>query len=412
MITVEEAERLVLDTMPRMPAVCRPLAEVRGGVLHEPITADRPFPPYHRVAMDGIALAYATWERGARSFPVAGTQAAGQPQTALPDPGHCVEVMTGAVLPEGADCVVPVEELVLDNGTATIREDFELKPMHNVHVQGEDREEGAVLLGEGSILFGPQCAIAATVGKAELLVSEQPAVAIVSTGDELIEVKGIPLPHQIRASNSHAMKASLEVAGFRDVRLSHLPDDEDATVSGLGTVLESCQVVVICGGVSAGRYDYVPTALERLGVKQLFHKVSQRPGKPMWFGAGPDGQAVFGLPGNPVSSLVCLHRYVLAGLWASLGARLVDVDERPGARLGAEFAFKKSLTYFLPVTLRETADGMRTACAVAMGGSGDLAGLADSDGFLELPAEPKVFEAGSVYPLWTWAAPYGHAALR
>jgi len=412
MISVTEAETLILDNMALGPTVALPIADVHGEILREAITADRPFPPFHRVAMDGIAFNLESWNAGRRVFPVAGIQRAGESRRKLNDSDACYEVMTGAVLPEGCDCVVPVEQIEMENGTATVGDTKAIVSMQNVHMLGSDRECGALLLEAGVFMFGPQCAIAATVGKENIVVAKRPRVGVVSTGDELVSVGDVPQPHQIRTSNGYALRASLQEAGLRDVSMCHLRDDTDEIRRGLGDLLASCSFLLVCGGVSAGRYDFVPQVLADLGVRQVFHKVRQRPGMPLWFGMGPDGQAVFGLPGNPVSGVICCHRYVLPALWKSMGAVLCMPDRRPASPLSESITFKKPLTLFKPVTISVTEVGTRCATPHSMGGSGDLAGLAESDGFVELPADQDVFEGGIPFPLWLWSEPYGQVVLH
>jgi len=412
MISVEEAESLVLENMTLGPTMSAPIADVHGEVLREAITADRPFPPFHRVAMDGIAFNRQSWCDGRRVFAVAGIQRAGESSRTLDNPDACYEVMTGAVLPEGCDCVVPVEQIEMENGTAKVGDMQAIASMQNVHMLGFDRECGASLLGSGSILFGPQCAIAATVGKENVLIAARPRIGVVSTGDELVSVSDVPEPHQIRGSNGYALRASLREAGFDDVELHHMMDDADEIRRGLADLLDSSAFLLVCGGVSAGRYDYVPGVLRELGVRQVFHKVSQRPGMPLWFGIGQAGQAVFGLPGNPVSGVICCQRFVLPALWQSMGAVVRPAEQRPGAPLSETITFKKSLTLFKPVATSVSEGNTRCVTPHKMGGSGDLAGLAESDGFVELPAHQDVFEAGSTFPIWLWSEPYGQLVLH
>jgi molybdopterin molybdotransferase len=310
------------------------------------------------------------------------------------------------MLPEGCDCVIPIEVIEFRDGSARLEDAYTIDPMQNVHQRGSDRGQGDVLLDAGTVMFGPQCAVAATVGAREVSVGERPRIAIAGTGDELVAVGETPQPHQIRRSNGHALESLLAGAGFTDTERCHLPDDPEAIEQGLGGLLKTARVVLVSGGVSVGRFDHVPEVLGRLGVKQIFHQVRQRPGKPLWFGIGPEGQLVFGLPGNPVSGLVCCYRYVLPALWKSLGATLLATERRPHAALGGEIRFKRPLTLFKPVTVGMGPEGEPTATPLAMGGSGDLAGLAESDGFVELNAEQDVFAAGSRHPLYLWSDPY------
>lgn len=404
MLTVAEAEQQVLGATPLAPVVSRDLDRAHGDVLREAVVADRPFPPYHRVAMDGIAIAYAAWVQGARVFPVQGIQRAGEPAQALREKSHCLEVMTGAVLPEGTDCVVPVEELTLAEGKARLVDSLALQRMQNVHALGSDRPAGAELLSAGTLLFGPHCAVAAAVGMAQVRVAARPRITLISTGDEVVAVDAVPLPHQVRRSNPAVLRAALGRAGFYDVTAQHVPDDPGTLARTLTAALRDSRFILITGGVSEGRFDHVPDVLAELGVVAQFHKVSQRPGKPLWFGVGREGQLVFGLPGNPVSTAVCLYRYVLPALLAHLGAVLCDADSRPRAVLTADVTFRKPMTLFQPVRICEDKAGLRLATPVPMNGSGDLAGLAASDGFLEIsPGTPMA--AGSAHPLWRWNDP-------
>ena len=403
-VSVAEAEASIRDALRPAEIVVRPLADAAGDILREPIVADRPFPPYDRVAMDGIALCWQRWRDGVRVFPVQGIQPAGAPAMELGDPVHCIEVMTGAVLPSGCDCVVPVERIRIADGAAHLVDVGDLAPRQFVHGRGSDREVGEVLVREGTALWAPQCAMAASVGMAHVRVSRRPRIALVSTGDEVVGVEDAPEPFQIRSSNPAAARASLARAGFHDVGIAHARDDVPELEETLTQVLAGSQAVVLFGGVSAGRYDHVPDVLEGLGVRRCFHGVLQRPGRPLWFGVGPDGQWVFGLPGNPNSTLVCLHRYVLPALMARMG-----VGPRPAgcphATLARQVRFEPPLTLFQPVRIEHVPNGTCQAEPVSVGGSGDAAGFAESDGMLELPADETTFEAGRSFPMWRWDQP-------
>lgn len=357
LITVEQADRLIRRAMKPAPTVTVPLADAVGEILREPLRADRPMPPFDRVTMDGIALSFATWQRGCREFRIEGIQAAGQPPQRRRSPVGCLEVMTGAVLPHGCDCVVPVEELEVRSGW--VRVTGNVIRGQCIHQAGSDARRSKLLVPAGVVLDGPSIAVAASIGKTHLRVAQRPTIAIVSTGDELVEVGERPLPHQIRRSNAPALAASLRLHGFHNVTLAHAPDELRRLERVLRRAL-TADVVVLTGGVSKGRFDFVPGVLKKLGVRQVFHRVRQRPGKPLWFGVAHGGKLVFGLPGNPVSCLVCLHRYLFSS---------VELDLAKPIKRGA-------LTVFQPV---------RGDTPVAMNTSGDFADLARSDGFVEVP---------------------------
>lgn len=397
MITVQEATRIVLDHTVSFPNEIVPLHQSLGRVLREDLVADRDFPPFDRVAMDGIAIHFAAYEKGQRLFPVAGMQAAGAPQQVLKEKGTCMEVMTGAMLPENTDTVVRYEDLEWMNGQAHILIE-NVTPRQNIHPRAADRKAGDVIVRAGVKISPAEIGVAATVGEPELRVVKRPRIAILSTGDELVNVEETPLPYQIRKSNVHTMAAAITRWGC-DSGLYHLPDEKPAMAKSLTALLQNYDALLLSGGVSMGKFDYLPEVLEELGVVKLFHKVSQRPGKPFWFGRQENGAVVFAFPGNPVSAYMCLHRYFQP--WLRKGLGLEAFDER-FAVLGGDYTFKPDLTYFLQVKLTFGKDGRTIAWPVTGGGSGDLANLADADAFLELPKERQVFQPGEVFPLFDY----------
>lgn len=399
-ITVEEAERIVLQHARPFPAVSVQLTEAQGRVLREDVRADRDLPPYDRVTMDGIAIAYSAWKQGRTRFTIEGTQQAGQPAMKLGDrAASCIQVMTGAVLPAGCDCVIPYEELRTDGTESVVSEKASVRRMQNVHPQGTDRKKGERLLETGCPLLSPQVEILASVGRSAVAVSAFPSVAVLSNGDELVDVGRDIRPYQVRLSNSYAIRAGLCNEGCTKVSLFHTRDDPRQIERILRGILKDFDVLVTTGGVSVGEYDFMPPVLKSLGVKRVFHKVSQRPGKPLWFGKAPGRKPVFALPGNAVSSLVCLHRYVLPFLRKGAGAA-----PRPPefAKLDGELSFGESLTHFLPVRVTSRPDGSLAATTLPYFGSGDFASLAESNGFIELPREKRRYSAGTAVRLWRW----------
>jgi molybdopterin molybdotransferase len=396
MITVQTATDIVLENALPLPAESVPMHRAVGRALREPLLADRDFPPFDRVSMDGIALCFANFEAGQRRFFIENIQAAGAPQLKLEDKNNCFEVMTGAMLPQGTDAVIRYEDLSIEAGFATISIE-NVQARQNIHRQGIDRQIGEVIVAQGSLISPAELGVAATIGKAELKVVALPRVCILSSGDELVEVNETPLPHQIRKSNVYVMAAVLGTWGLTS-DLLHLPDDPAAIEATLGDCLTKYDVLLMSGGVSMGKFDHIPSALELLGVRQLFHKVSQRPGKPFWFGRSA-GTVVFAFPGNPVSSFMCLHRYFRPWFRASIGLQALDYQY---AALAEDYFFKPDLTYFLQVKLAAGPDGRLLATPVTGQGSGDLANLVDTDAFIELPLERQAFQAGEVFPIWRY----------
>jgi molybdopterin molybdotransferase len=368
-----------------------------GRVLQEPVYADRDFPPFNRVAMDGVAIQFASHHHGEDFFEIEGIQLAGALPLTLKRADSCLEVMTGAMLPHQTNTVIRYEDLKLVERKGR-RYAYILEapkaPYQHVHRQGSDRRAADLLIPAGTLLGPAEIAVAATVGKTLLKVVRPPRVAIISTGDELVDIAQTPAPHQIRQSNAFMLQAALraqQVAGD----IYHLADDQQVIESGLTQLLQTYEVLILSGGVSKGKADFVPGVLSQLGVAQLFHEVAQKPGKPFWFGRSAGGTVVFALPGNPNSTFLCYYRYVKPWLLKTLGTR-------PGmnrhAILRQEVSFRPNLTYFLPVKVSEAASGMLQANPIKHGGSGDLASMLEADGFLELPPTQSYFASGDIYP--------------
>ncbi|MBS0376382.1 MAG: molybdopterin molybdotransferase MoeA [Proteobacteria bacterium] len=398
MLTPAEAAAAIAAELRPLAAERCALSAAAGRVLREDLDAERDQPPFDRVAMDGVAIALEAYAAGRRSFRIAGTVAAGAPPPELPAADACLEVMTGAMLPAGTDVVIPVEALAVREGVATLVEDGGLGRFQNVHRRGLDARAGSRALAAGTRLRAPELALAASVGRGTLLVGAEPRIAVVSTGDELVG-PDLPLePWQIRRSNAYGIAASLTLHGYPRLTDLHLPDDPAAIQQGLARLLERHDVLVLSGGVSAGRFDHVPAALEACGVRRVFHKVAQRPGKPLWFGIGPAGQPVFALPGNPVSTLVCLVRYVLPALVRLSGATPPAPEQ---AALADAYESRHALTAFVPVDRGRHPDRPTAVSLHPTHGSGDFTALAGTTGFVEL-APGRRLEPGAPVPIYTW----------
>ncbi len=402
MLSVSDAFAITQRHPLTLPAERVSLDDAPGRVLRKPVRADRDFPPFDRVAMDGISIRFADFASGVPSFQVVGMQRAGQPQQTLREPGGCLEVMTGAMLPIGTDTVIRYEDLTLSDGVAHITTN-DVQPGQYVHHRATDRRAGDELLPAGTRLGPAELAVAASVGQTTLPVAGLPRVALISTGDELVDVADKPLPHQIRRSNTYMLRAALASLGIR-ATLHHIIDDEAVLADALTTLLTTNDVLILSGGVSAGKADFVPDVLTRLGVQKQFHQVAQRPGKPLWFGTAPGNGSpactVFALPGNPVSTVLCAHRYVLPYLRASLGS---PPNQPQYAQLAAPVTFHPAITYFLPVRLTSEPDGQTLAHPLPGSGSADFANLLDADAFMELPADRSNFGVGDAFRMWLLA---------
>jgi molybdopterin molybdotransferase len=397
-LTTVEATHAIRQAMAPFDSETVAMAGAVGRVLRQPVYAERDQPPFDRVMMDGIALRFADFDKGQRKFPIQSRQHAGEPAHKL-EAGRCIEIMTGSCLPEGADCIVPVERLTVSKAEVEIEADYTADPGHFVHPRGSDHTQGTQLLRPGTRIAPADIAIIASAGLPEVEVSRLPTIRVISTGNELVPA-GKPIEaHQIRESNGPAVVAMLSEHGYRDCEHDHLVDDIDILERRIAQHLDEANVLVLSGGVSMGKADFVPQVLKSLGVEVVFHKVSQRPGRPMWFGIGPRQQAVFALPGNPVSTLVCCRHYVIPAL---AGASGVSPGNPEFAALAQDVAFRPKLTYFLPTRLVSNAAGTLLALPVHTNTSGDFASLTGTDGYVELALEDTFFETGTTVPLHRW----------
>ncbi len=391
MITVEEASSIIQSNLFKPREISVPLDQCIGMTLAEPIHADRDFPPFNRVMMDGVAIASKTFFSDQRNYNIEGVQMAGMPQLTLNDPSNCIEVMTGAMLPKNTDAVIRYEDVTIENKVAKINSDT-IESMQNVHLQGMDIAKEAILIEMGSKISTAEIGILATVGKEEVMVYSPPKVAIISTGDELVSVSEIPKDYQIRQSNSHVLKAALMEMGI-EATVFHIIDEKAHMNKVMDKIFTEHDVIILSGGVSKGRKDFVPEVLNELSVQKLFHGVKQRPGKPFWFGTRQDNKTVFALPGNPVSTFMCFYKYIKPWVNTSM---LVKGNVEYGI-LNEDFIFDKPMTYFLQVKMANV-DGHLIATPVQGQGSGDLANLKLADGFLELEQTASNFSKGKVFP--------------
>ncbi len=396
MINVTQALETILENTQDFGVERIPFMQSVGRVLKENITADRDFPPFDRVSMDGIAIDFSQFQKGQRSFKIEGIQPAGSAQLSLLNNENCIEVMTGAVLPKNTSAVIRYEDVEINEGYATIRVDV-IKEYQNVHSKGKDREQGDLLIAIDTKISAAEIGVLATVGKATVAVAKQPKVMIVSTGDELVGVEEVPLSHQIRRSNVFTLVSLLERLNISS-ETAHITDDKPVLKEKIKSYLNEYDVLLFSGAVSKGKYDFLPEVLDELGVEKLFHKVAQRPGKPFWFGSlvsehGRRDKVVFAFPGNPISTYVNCLAYFYPWYFKSIG--LKQKEEK--AILAEDVVFKPNLTYFLQVQLINE-DGYLKAMPVKGNGSGDLASLVNAEAFVQLPkTEEVLFEKGGLY---------------
>lgn len=396
-LNVAAAQAAIQNHVPLLAPTQLGLRELCGCVLAQDIVMERDQPPFDRVTLDGIALSSLTLNNAV--WRIAGTQAAGAAPLQLHNNEDCIEVMTGAQLPIGCDCVIPVERIKLTGGYAEIDSTIQISAWLNVHRRGSDAQSNDTLLRPGQRLSAIEVAIIASAGYASATVRRSPRIALISTGNELIE-PGKPIqPWQVRRSNTYALQAALQQHGHQSIVDSHLPDDLSVLRPRLKELLDSNDVMILSGGVSMGKFDFVPQVLDELGVHCVFHKVAQRPGKPMWFGVRSDGKAVYALPGNPVSTLTCLHRYVLPGLLHAMGSAALTVER---VALASDIKGNDELSVFMPVKVQTDAHGVSRALPIPTRGSGDFISLLGTHGFVELSPTQGMIATSTVVPFFRW----------
>lgn len=391
MLTYEQARRIVIEQVARnrgpLASVNLSVSSALGHVLAQEVKTDRDYPPFDRSARDGYAVR-AREIAPRTTLPCAGEIKAGDTVTAPLAANTCVQIMTGAALPSGADAVVMIEHTQHEDDK--VRFDRAAQPGQNVVPRGTEAKVGQTLLTPGMRLGYAELAIAAQVGARQLRCVRQPRVAILSTGDEVVSIDASPGPFQIRNSNSVSLAAQVELAGSEPVLYGNAADSLDDLRQKIALGLHE-DVLVLSGGVSMGKYDLVETVLRDLGSTFYFDAVAIRPGRPAVFGRCGD-TFVFGLPGNPVSTMVTFELFVVPALDLLSGA-----EARPLPLLEAELAHalneKPGLTHFLPARLdwRDTTPKVKP---LPWQGSGDIAALARANCFLVVPTDRGQIAAG------------------
>jgi molybdopterin molybdotransferase len=399
MLTYEQARRTVIDhvkTKPSPRATANiSLWDALGYVLAQEITADRDYPPFDRSTRDGYAVRAADATAGA-TLRCTGEIKAGDTVSAPLAPGTCIQIMTGAAVPPGADAVVMIEHTqrsgdgVRDGARDNVCFDRQTRSGQNLVPRGTEAKSGQTVLTPGARLGYAELALAAQVGQTELRCATKPRVAILSTGDEIVLVDELPGPFQIRNSNSVSLAAQVRLAGGEPVLLGNAADRIEDLRAKIGRGLKE-DVLVLSGGVSMGKYDLVETVLKDLGAEFYFDAVAIRPGKPAVF-AHCGETFVFGLPGNPVSTMVTFELFVVPALDLLSGAEARNLPLLE-ARLGEALHEKPGLTHFLPARV-EWQGTTPEVKALPWQGSGDIATLAKANCFLVVPPDREDIATG------------------
>lgn len=405
MLTVDEALSLVLSAAVPRPAVELGLDDTLGLVLAGDIPSDVDSPPHDKSIVDGYAVRSEDLARGPAQLAVVEEIMAGQVPARRLERGEAARIMTGAPLPSGADAVVMVERTeALGGGPHALGDvrigQSQIAPGLNVMQRGASMHAGETVLRAGDVLRPGEIGLLAEAGHTRVRVIPRPSIAVVSTGNELVAVEQIPGPGQIRNSNGPMLLAAVRAAGGEPRNMGIARDEPEVLRRAISSGLEA-DVLVLSGGVSAGVLDLVPGVLKELGVRQVFHKVQLKPGKPLWFGtlAGPAGQRlVFGLPGNPVSSFVCFELFVRPAI-TRLSGREFNGHSFVKARLAKPHVQRGDRPTFHPARWQAAAggdSGLPTIEPLPWQGSGDLRGLVAANALAYFPPGDRQFQTGEV----------------
>jgi molybdopterin molybdotransferase len=402
MLTIDAALELILRTVTPLPVAKQPLCEALGLVLAEEVRSDIDSPPFDKALMDGFAVRAADVSTGRAELQILERITAGMMPTKTVGSGQATQIMTGAPLPAGADAVVRIEDCELSGETVRMATKPVVPGLSAIR-RGTNLKQGSVVLPAGVALRPPHIGALAEAGAAAISVRRRPKVAIIPTGDELVPINQRPGPGQIRNSNEALLAAQIQAAGGEPLPLGIARDVRDELRAKIVAGL-ACDVLVLSGGVSAGTLDLVPSELASAGVKQVFHKVEMKPGKPIWFGDYAGGNhrcSVFGLPGNPVSSLICFELFVRTALRRLMGREPAQLPA-VAARLQHEHRQKEDRPTYHPAKLTWTANGPEVSL-VPWHGSSDLYATAAANAMAFVTGEARHFAVGNPIPTTPWS---------
>ncbi|MBL9091642.1 MAG: molybdopterin molybdotransferase MoeA [Planctomycetaceae bacterium] len=398
MLTVAEALQKVQDCVAALPPRVVPLEQALGCLTAEAIASDIDSPPYDKSMVDGYAIRFADLMDGVAELRFLEEVTAGEVPRIEVVPGTTTRIMTGAPVPAGADAVVMVERSTELPGGAIRLEDQKSKLGQNIVRRAAVMRRGDAVLPAGKFVTPTVVGLLAEVGCADLRVVPRPRVAVLATGNELVEPHNKPGPGQIRNSNGPMLTAQVTRTGAEPVVLGIARDDRESLRTKIAAGLET-DLLVLSGGVSAGVLDLVPSVLTELGVREVFHKISMKPGKPLWFGLRESANGrmtpVFGLPGNPVSSLVCFELFVRPAI-AQLAGQPLPAEPQYRAKLREPFTHRGDRPTFWPGRRDEWDRGFfgQAVQPLRWQGSGDLRTLVDADCLICFPAGDQAYAAG------------------
>lgn len=384
-----DAWREILANVPTMGTEQIALSYLSGRVLAEPIHSPIDLPIFTNSAVDGYAIDSASAREGTALTLVGTTSAGDKPSPGL-SPGQAHRVFTGSPLPPNADTVVMQEDVEVNDGMIMICKP--VKSGSNVRHKGEELAKGALVFDAGALINPAALGVLATLGLAQANVYKRPRIAIIGTGNELVSPGAELQPGQIYESNTYAVSAAVTLMGGEVVGIHHVKDRAEDIDGAMSQGLAQADVVITCGGVSVGEHDLVRASAEKLGVAEIFWRVAMRPGKPFYFGLGPQGQPVFGLPGNPVSALVTFFVLIRPALRKMVGLGKEDAWIR--AELGAPIKKQKGREEFVRAISQVAAN--LTVVPTEGQGSHMLTGLSDAEYLIHLPEFMDSFANGDV----------------
>ncbi|MDP7274115.1 MAG: molybdopterin molybdotransferase MoeA [Planctomycetaceae bacterium] len=402
MLNIDQALAAIETHVPSGRIETVPLGESLGRVLAESVTSSIDSPPFDKALMDGFAVRAADVADGQATLRLIDEVTAGQVASKPIASGEAIQIMTGAPIPEGADAVVRIEDtriqtgpdnsqtVVIDTRPATVGQDLVR--------QGTSMRQGDTVLPVGRRLRPQELGLLAELGHPNVAVRQAITVGVLATGDELVTVDQVPGPGQIRNSNEAMLAAQVRACGAVARELGIARDTPEDLAEKIGEGLR-CDVLLLSGGVSAGRLDLVPGQLAAAGVSEIFHRVRIKPGKPVWFGA-TEGCLVFGLPGNPVSSMVCFELFVRTALRKISG--ILPAQPTPfAARLSTDFEFRGDRPTYFPSQCGSDGEGPHVT-PISWHGSSDLRSTTDANAMIFFPAGDRSYKTGEWVDVFGW----------
>ena len=388
MISLQEAKELVLAQAHSFGKEQVQLDDAAGRVLSQSIVADRDYPPFNRATMDGIAINMTDWENGIRSFAVAEIIYAGGISTKNLNVGECYKIMTGSSVPSGANAVIRIEDTKEQKNRLSITVS-EVSSFQNIALKGKDIKQQSSIINEPVVCTPSIITVLASLGYHEVVVEKLPSIAIITTGDEVVNINEQVNEVQIRNSNAHLLKALLGKWKIKPTACIHVKDDA-AALSEAIKKYQSNDILILSGAVSAGDADFVPEVLMNAGAKKIFHKVAIRPGKPIWFGQFENGATVFALPGNPFSTLATFKLFIESFLYACFGVNQPSAITLP---IDNNRLKKSNLDEFFPVTITSNP---AVAVPLNFNTSGDITAALYADALALQPVEKMELIKGEV----------------